>query len=236
MIQKNVGGDAAQGRDGKNEAGGGRGDVDGEIQQVDHEGDVDDAASHAEDAGKEANPHTGSDADLAVVAEILWEFQHVRVFCMGGVPVHDDCHASHEDAIVKVQHADGESVHDVGTEKGAGQGGKSKGNGGMEEDPLLSHIGQCSREGIGQDDDEGGAGNLGCRAEIGIDAPRRQEEDEHGHADESAADPHEGAKDANTGAHQKKQDEFHEETAFPKDNFIILYIQSINFEKDLSLI
>ena len=145
--------------------------MDGEIQHIDHHGHMDDAAPHPEDAGQEPHPHAGHDAQAPVIGEALRDFQQVLMLHMGGIPVHEQGHAAYEEPIVKIQHLHREAVHQPGAQESPGQSSQGKGNGRVEEDPLLPDIGQSPGHGICQHDEQGRARNLGRCGEIGIDAP-----------------------------------------------------------------
>ena len=82
--------------------------MDGEVQHVHHHGHMNDAAAHAENAGKEAHAHAGRNAKAAVIGEALRDFQQCLMLGMGGIPIHQDGHAADEDP-----HADEEEHRQV---------------------------------------------------------------------------------------------------------------------------
>lgn len=183
---------------------GGRGDMDREAQQIDHQRHVDDAAADAEDARDKADAETRDDADPLAELEPLRNLMDVCGWPMGRIPEHDAGHAEHEQAVVEVELRRAEGVDDIRAHEGARQRGSRERYRRMEEDAFLPDIGEGTRCGIGEHDDQRGARDLGCRMEIRIDAAIGQEEDEDRHADKAAADAHEGAEDADEQAEQQE--------------------------------
>lgn len=209
VVEHEVADDAEGGGAGQHEVARGRRDVDGEAEQVDHQRYVDDATADAEDARNEADAEAGDDAERAVVLEVFRHIHGVGDGLMGGVPVHDDGHQQQEDAEVEVKHRRAELVDDPRAEHGAGERGDGERDGGAEEHTLLADVGKRAAHGVGHDDDERGARNLGRRVEVGVDAAVRQEQDEDRHADEAAADADERAECADTDAEQQEQEDIH---------------------------
>lgn len=209
VVEHEVADDAEGGGAGQDEVARGRSDMDREAEQVDHERHVDDAAADAEDAREKADAKARDDTERAVVLEVLWQLHDVGDGLVGGVPVHDDGHQQQEDAEVEVEHRGAELVDNPGAEHGAWQGGDGERDGGAEEHTLLVDVSQRAAHGVGHDDDERGAGNLGRRVEVRIDAAVRQEQDEDWHADEATADADERAERADTDAEQQEQDDIH---------------------------
>lgn len=209
MVEHEVADNAESGGAGQDEVARSCGNMDRKTEQVDHERHVDDAAADAEDAREEADAEARDNTECAVVVEVLRQFHDVGDGLMGGVPVHDDGHQQQKDAEVEVEHRGAELVDDPGAEYGARQCGDGERDGGVEEHAFLADIGQCAAHGVGHDDDERGAGNLGCCVEVRVDAAVRQEQDEDWHADETAADADECAERADADAEQQEQDDIH---------------------------
>lgn len=154
VVEHEVADDTEGGGAGQDEVARGRGDVDREAEQVDHERHVDDAAADAEDAREEADAETRDDTERAVVLEVLRHVHDVGNGLVGGVPVHDDGHQQQEDAEVEVEHWGAELVDDPGAEHGAWKRGDGERDGGAEEHALLADVGQRAAHGVGHDDDE----------------------------------------------------------------------------------
>ena len=90
-----------------------RRDVDGEAEQVDHEGDVNHAAADAEDARDKADTCTCPNAEGTVEGEVCRKGVHIRVLLIHGIPVHHKSHEQEERTIGDVEHRPREVIDDV---------------------------------------------------------------------------------------------------------------------------
>ena len=143
----------------------------GEAQQINHKGDMDDAAADAEDAGDKANAKAGGDANPFIELEAGGKVHDIRGWFVHGVPEHDAGHAEHEEAIVEIQLWCAEFIYDIGANKSTRQGGQGEGNRRAEKDAFLTNVGNGARYGIGKHHDKRSAGNLRRRMEVGVKPP-----------------------------------------------------------------
>jgi len=190
-----VDGGAGEGHDREDEVRCGGGVVDGEVEEVDERGDVDDAAANPEETGDVADDGANDDAEGFVEPDIVGRLVagRLREGRFARFEYEVDGGGQHEGSADGVEGASGDVVGGEGSEDGAGNAGQREEYAGAVVDAL--HAGVCpgTGEGVEEHDGQGDAGDrFGKR--VGVEDEQQGDEDEAAaRADECAKGPDEEA-------------------------------------------